>query len=157
VTGKLLKGYKIGKSTYKVHLDGYNFLPYLTGKTDKGPRESFFYFSDDGDLTGLRYDNWKLVFMEQRQRGTLQVWFEPYTLLRGPKLFNLRLDPYERADVTSNTYWDWYLDHAYLLIPAQSYVANFLGTFEEYPPRQKAASFSLEKVLDQLQQNIGSK
>ena len=157
VTSKLLKGYKVGKTTYNVHLDGYNFLPYLTGQTKKGPRESFFYFSDDGDLTGLRYDNWKLVFMEQRQRGTLQIWFEPYTLLRGPKLFNLRLDPYERADVTSNTYWDWYIDHAYLLVPAQSYVANFLATFKKYPPRQKAASFSLEKVLDQLQKNIGSK
>jgi arylsulfatase len=157
VTSKLLKGYKAGKTTYKVHLDGYNFLPYLTGKEPKGPRDSFFYFSDDGDLTGLRYDNWKVVFMEQRQRGTLQIWFEPYTLLRAPKLFNLRMDPYERADVTSNTYWDWYIDHVFLMLPAQSYVANFLGTFKEYPPRQKAGSFSLEKVLDQLQQNIGSK
>jgi arylsulfatase A-like enzyme len=157
VTGKLLKGYKVGKTTYKVHLDGYNFLPYLTGQEKKGPRESFFYFSDDGDLTGLRYDNWKLVFMEQRQRGTLQIWFEPYTLLRAPKLFNLRTDPYERADITSNTYWDWYIDHAFLMIPAQAYVANFLSTFREYPPRQKAASFSLEKVLDQLQQGSGSK
>jgi arylsulfatase A-like enzyme len=151
VTDKLLKGYKAGETTYKVHLDGYNALPYLTGKETKSPRDSFFYFSDDGDLTGLRYDNWKLVFMEQRERGTLQIWFEPYTVLRAPKLFNLRTDPYERADVTSNTYWDWYFDHAFLIVPAQSYVANFLATFKEYPPRQKAASFSLEKVLDQLQ------
>jgi arylsulfatase len=105
----------------------------------------------------MRYDNWKLVFMEQRGRGTLGIWFEPYTLLRGPKLYNLRMDPYERADVTSNTYWDWYIDHAFLLVPAQTYVANFLGTFQEFPPRQKAASFSLEKVLEQLQKNIGSK
>ncbi len=157
VTSKLLKGDKVGKTTYKVHLDGYNFLPYLTGQEKKGPRESFFYFSDDGDLTALRYDNWKLVFMEQRMPGTLQVWFEPYTHLRAPKLFNLRMDPYERADVTSNTYWDWYIDHAFLLVPAQAYVANFLGTFKEYPPRQKAASFSLDKVLEQLQQSPGAK
>jgi arylsulfatase A-like enzyme len=157
VTSKLLKGYKVGNATYKVHLDGYNFLPYLTGQEKKGPRESFFYFSDDGDLTALRYDNWKLVFMEQRQRGTLQIWFEPYTTLRAPKLFNLRMDPYERADVTSNTYWDWYIDHAFLMVPAQAYVAKFLGTFKEFPPRQKAASFSLEKVLNQLQEGSGSK
>jgi arylsulfatase len=157
VTNKLLKGYKIGKTTYKGHLDGYNCLPYLTGQEAKSPRDSFFYFSDDGDLTALRYDNWKLVFMEQRQRGTLQIWFEPYTLLRAPKLFNLRMDPYERADVTSNTYWDWYINHAFLIVPAQDYVGKFLATFKEFPPRQKAASFSLEKVLDQLQHNLGSK
>ncbi|MBN2107688.1 MAG: sulfatase-like hydrolase/transferase, partial [Deltaproteobacteria bacterium] len=157
IKAKLIAGYKVGSTTYKVHLDGYNFLPYLTGKEPKSPRESFFYFSDDGDLTGLRYDNWKLVFMEQRERGTLQVWFEPYTLLRAPKLFNLRLDPYERADITSNTYWDWYINHAFLMIPAQSYVANFLATFKEFPPRQKAASFSLEKVLKNLQESSGAK
>jgi arylsulfatase len=157
VKSKLLKGDTIGNTTYKVHLDGYNFLPHLSGKESKSPRESFFYFSDDGDLTALRYDNWKLVFMEQRQRGTLQVWFEPYTQLRAPKLFNLRTDPYERADVTSNTYWDWYIDHAFLMVPAQGYVANFLATFQDYPPRQKPASFSLARVLEKLQENHGSK
>ncbi len=157
IKGKLLKGHKVGKNTYKVHLDGYNFLPHLTGQESKGPRESFFYFSDDGDLTALRYDHWKLVFMEQRERGTLQTWFEPYTVLRAPKLYNLRLDPYERADVTSNTYWDWYIDHAFLLVPAQGYVANFLGTFRDYPPRQKAGSFNLSQVLEKLQQNHASK
>lgn len=157
VTDKLLKGHKIGNTTYKVHLDGYNCLSYLTGKETNSPRDSFFYFSDDGDLTALRYDHWKLVFMEQRERGTLQIWFEPYTLLRAPKLFNLRMDPYERADVTSNTYWDWYINHAFLIVPAQDYVGKFLATFKEFPPRQKAASFSLEKVLDQLQHNLGSK
>ncbi len=151
IKGKLLKGHKAGKRTYKVHLDGYNFLPYLTGREKKGPRVEFFYFSDDGDLTGLRYDNWKMVFAEQRQRGTLQIWFEPYTLLRAPKMFNLRTDPYERADVTSNTYWDWYIDHAFLLVPAQAYVGKFLATFREFPPRQKAASFTLDQVLEKLQ------
>jgi arylsulfatase len=151
VKGKLLKGHQVGKMNYKVHLDGYNFLPYLTGKEAKSPRESFFYFSDDGDLTGLRYDNWKVVFMEQRQQGTLAVWFEPYTTLRAPKLFNLRTDPYERADITSNTYWDWLIERTYLMMAAQPYVANFLVTFREYPPRQKAGSFTVGKALEQLQ------
>jgi hypothetical protein len=140
VTEKLLKGHKVGNMTYKVHLDGYNLLPYLTGKTKESPRESFLYCNDDQQLTGLRYDNWKLVFMEQRVRGTLQIWAEPFVSLRLPKIYNLRLDPYERADVTSNTYYDWLLDRAFLLVPAQDYVGKFLMTFKDYPPRQKAAS-----------------
>ena len=93
VKEKLLTGYTAGKETYKVHLDGYNFLPYLTGEEKKGPRKEFFYFSDDGDLTDLRYDNWKFVFAEQRVPGTLQVWAEPFTHLRVPLIFNLRQDP----------------------------------------------------------------
>ncbi len=154
---KLKKGHKAGNMEYKVHIDGYNFLPYLTGKEQKSPREEFFYFSDDGDMQALRYDNWKVVFAQQRAQGTMLVWGEPLVNTRIPWLFNLRTDPYERATITSNTYWDWYIDHAFLMVPAQAYVANFLATFKEYPPRQKAASFSLEKVLDQLQRNIGSK
>ncbi|MGE0266349.1 MAG: arylsulfatase [Candidatus Obscuribacterales bacterium] len=157
VTDKLLKGYKVGDKTFKVHLDGYNCLPYLTGKAEKSPRENFFYFSDDGELTALRYDNWKMVFAEQRKPGTLAVWAEPYTLLRCPKLFNLRTDPYERADITSNTYWDWYLNHAFVMMPVQHYVANFLSTFKEYPPRQKAASFTIDQVMDKLQTPQGGR
>lgn len=141
--------------TYKVHLDGYNFLPYLTGKEEKGPRHEIFYFSDDGDLTALRYDAWKLVFMEQRATGTLKLWANPFTPLRIPLIFNLRRDPYERAQLTSNTYYDWLLDRAYLLVPAQAYAGKFLETFKEFPPRQKAASFSLEKVMDALSQPGG--
>ncbi|MDW2458195.1 arylsulfatase, partial [Vibrio sp. 1249-1] len=141
---KLLKGYSAGDKKFKVHLDGYNFLPYLTGKEEKAPREEIFYFSDDGDLTALRYNKWKLVFMEQRAKGTLRIWAEPFTKLRVPKIFNLRMDPYEVADVTSNTYYDWMLDRAYMLVPAQAYVGRFLETFKEFPPRQKAASFSLD-------------
>jgi arylsulfatase len=150
VTDKLLKGYAAGGATYKVHLDGYDLVPYLTGKAEKSPRESFLYCNDDQQLTGLRYDNWKLVFMEQRAPGTLRVWAEPFTPLRIPKIFNLRTDPYERADVTSNTYYDWYLDHAFMLVPAQDYVAKFLMTFKEYPQRQKAASFNLDEVMESL-------
>ena len=136
---------------YKVHLDGYNFLPYLTGESDEAPRHEIFYFSDDGDLTALRFNDWKLIFMEQRAVGTLAVWANPFTPLRVPLIFNLRRDPYERANLTSNTYYDWVLDHAFMLVPAQAYVAEFMSTFEEYPPRMKAASFSLDKVMDALQ------
>ena len=137
---------------YNVHLDGYNFLPLLTGESEEGPRHEVFYFSDDGDLTALRYDDWKLVFMEQRIEGTFEVWANPFTPLRVPLMFNLRRDPYERAQLTSNTYYDWLLDHSFLALPAQSYVASFLETFKEFPPRMKAASFSLDQVMEALEQ-----
>jgi arylsulfatase A-like enzyme len=153
---KLKEGYKAGEKTFKVHLDGYNLLPYLTGVEKKSPRLAFFYFSDDGDLTGLRYDNWKMVFMEQRATGTLRIWAEPFVALRVPKLFNLRTDPYERSDITSNTYYDWFLDHVYLLMPAQSVVGEFLKTFKEFPPRQKAASFTVDQVMEKLTSGITS-
>jgi len=153
---KLLKGHTAGSKTYKVHLDGYNMLDYWTGQVDESPRLEFFYFSDDGDLTALRYDNWKIVFMEQRSTGTLQVWAEPYTVLRCPKLFNLLTDPYERADITSNTYYDWYLDHSYLMIPSQPFVGQLLETFKEFPPRQKAASFTVGQVMEKISAPLGA-
>ena len=150
VTERLLDGDKINGRKYKVHLDGYNILPLLTGEADVSSRHEIFYFSDDGDLTALRYDDWKLIFMEQKATGTLRVWMEPFVPLRIPLIFNLRRDPFEKADITSNTYYDWLLDRAYLLVPAQAYVGNFLTTFQEYPPRQKAASFSLDQVMEKL-------
>ena len=117
---------------------------------------SFFYFSDDCDLVAIRYDNWKLVFLEQRAIGTLGIWAEPFTHLRVPKMYNLRTDPFERADLVSNTYWDWLIDHEFLVLPAQKIVGEFLATFIEFPPRQKAASFNLDTVLEKLEQGIGS-
>ena len=156
VTQKLLKGYKVGSKTFTVHLDGYNFLPYFKGETKKSPRTSYFYFSDDGDLMAMRYDNWKIVFLEQRAPGTMRIWAEPMVPLRVPKLFNLRTDPYERADVTSNTYYDWLLNHVYLLVPAQQIVGEFLQTFKEYPPRQKAASFTVDQVMAKLSEQAGA-
>jgi len=114
--GKAPQGLQGRETTFKVHLDGYNLLPYLTGQEAKSPRKEFFYFSDEGDLTALRYDNWKLIFAEQKTPGTLAVWMDPFTMLRVPLIFNLRLDPYERATITSNTYYDWFLDHAFIAL-----------------------------------------
>ena len=154
---KLMKGgvEAIGR-TYKVHLDGYNILPLLTGETDKGPRREIFYFSDDGDLTALRYQDWKMIFMEQKVPGTFRVWQEPFVPLRVPFIFNLRRDPYERSTITSNTYYDWLLDRAFLLVPAQAYVAQFIETFKDFPPRQKAASFSLDDVMEKMKAPAGA-
>lgn len=137
---------------YKVHLDGYNFLPYLLGETDEGPRDEIFYFGDQGELTALRYQDWKIIFLEQERYTTLRAWAEPWTELRVPLLFNLRRDPYERAYRTSNTYYDWMLDRVYLYVPAQAYVGQFLETFQEFPPRQKPASFSIDQVMEKLQE-----
>ena len=156
VKGKLLKGHSAAGKSFKTHLDGYDLTPYLTRKETTGPRKGFFYFSDDGDLVALRFDNWKMVFMEQRCRGTLQVWAEPFTPLRVPKLFNLRTDPFERADTTSNTYWDWYVNKGYLIMAAQGIVAEFLKTFREYPPRQKAASFTIDQAMERMNASLSS-
>jgi arylsulfatase len=151
VKEKLLKGHKAGRKRFRVHLDGYDLLPYLTGEAERSPRNQFFYFNDDGDLVAFRYDNWKVVFLQQRAQGTLAIWGEPFVATRIPYLYNLRTDPYERADVTSNTYWDWYLDRIFLLVPAQAMVAEFLQTFADFPPRMKAASFTIDKVQEKLE------
>ncbi len=149
---KLLKGHKAAGKTFRVHLDGDNFLPYLTGKEKKAPRMQFFYFSDTGDMLALRYDNWKMHFAQQRTPGTLAVWFEPFTVTRIPMLYNLKTDPFERATITSNTYWDWYIDHAWILYPLKDVVGKFLVTFKDYPPRQKAGSFSIGDALKKLEE-----
>jgi arylsulfatase A-like enzyme len=153
---RLRAGTELDGTAYRVHLDGHDQLPYLTGEVDASPRQHFFYVSDDGDLTALRFDNWKVVFLEQRAAGTLRVWAEPYTELRVPKIFNLRTDPYERADITSNTYYDWMLDRAWILIPAQAYVTKMLKTLVEFPPRQSPASFSLDQVMAKLGAGVTS-
>jgi arylsulfatase len=150
IVEKLKKGYQAGEKTFKVHIDGYNLLPYLTGEEEKSPRKGFIYFDDDGNLVALRYDNWKMVFMEQRAPGTLRIWAEPFTPLRIPKLYNLRTDPFERADITSNTYYDWFIHHAYMIYAAQFIALEFANTFKEFPPRQKAASFTIDQALEKM-------
>jgi arylsulfatase len=152
---KLLKGHQAGNKTFKVHLDGYNQLPYLTGQQPHSAREEFFYFNDDGDLVAMRYGQWKVVFEEQRERGTLQIWAEPFTKLRVPKIFNLRADPYERADITSNTYWDWLMsDGAASIIAGPAVAGKFLATFKDYPPSQRPASFSIDQMVEKLQRQF---
>jgi arylsulfatase len=150
VVEKLRKGHQANGKTFKNHIDGYNLLPYLTGEEKESPRKLFVYFDDDGNVVAMRYDNWKCVFMEQRCPGTLQVWAEPFTPLRLPKLFNLRTDPFERADITSNTYWDWYLHHDYIIFAAQAIAAKYADTFKDFPPRQKAASFTIDDALAKM-------
>jgi arylsulfatase len=150
---KLQKGHSAAGRSFKVHLDGYDFLPYLTGKQEKGPRNEFFYFNDDGELVGLRVNQWKLVFMEQRAHY-FDVWANPFVSLRVPKIFNLRSDPYERADTDSNNYRHWWIRHAFLLVPAQDYVGRFLATFREFPPRQKPAKFNMDDVMTIMQEGL---
>jgi arylsulfatase A-like enzyme len=150
VKEKLLTGYEAAGKTFKVHLDGYNMLPLLTGETTKDPREEFFYINDDAQVVAVRYDNWKVVFMEQRAKGTMGIWAEPFTPLRAPKIFNLRTDPYEMADVTSNSYWDWIFDHGFIYVPTQAIVGKFLMSFKDFPPRQKPGSFNLDEVMRKI-------
>jgi arylsulfatase A-like enzyme len=150
IVEKCKKGYKAGDKTYRAHIDGYNLLPYLTGKEKKSPRKGMIYFDDDGNLVAIRFDNWKAVFMEQRCQGTLQVWAEPFTVLRLPKLYNLRTDPYEFADVTSNAYWDWVLSKGYMTFAGTTLATDFAKTFRDFPPRQKAASFTIDDALEKM-------
>ena len=154
VKQQLLSSYKAGEASYRVHLDGYDLTPFLTGKTPKSPRKDFVYFSDDGDLVAYRYDNWKFVYAQQRAEGTFAVWMEPFVKTRMPMLFNLRTDPYERAPITSNTYWDWMLDRTFVMDYARRNIGEFLRTFREYPPRQKPASFTIDQMIESLQKSL---
>jgi len=148
VKSKLLSG-----KTFKVHLDGYNFLPYFTGKVKEGPRKEMFYFTDDGQLSALRFGQWKLMFTEQRAHG-MDVWQEPLVTLRFPKLFNLRRDPFERADWESGAYETWRFERLFLITPAAAYVGKFLGTFRKFPPRQKPGSFNLDRIMEKLKKPV---
>jgi arylsulfatase len=152
---KMLTGYPAAGKTFKLHLDGFSQLPYLTGQADKGARRGFFYFNDDGDLVALRFENWKAMFMEQRAPGTLQVWAEPFTALRVPKIYDLRADPFEQADITSNSYYAWMLEQGYLLFAASTVTEEFLKTFKDFPPSQRAASFTIDQAMEKLRQNLG--
>ncbi len=146
---RMMEGPVFGEDNTKVHLDGYNFLPRWKGETDEPPRRDFFYFSDTGDLLNMRYMKYKMVFAEQRAEG-FAVWEEPFVPLRLPKLYDLRADPFERADHESIGYSRWRIDRAFVFVPAQVMVADFLKTFVEYPPRQKPASFGIDQVLEKL-------
>jgi len=154
VKEQLLDSMRVGRRNFKVHLDGYDIREALAGRSPS-PRHEFFYFNDEGSLVGLRFDQWKIVFAEQRSHG-FDVWQDPFTPLRLPKIFNLRTDPFEIADHEAIGYGQWRIDRTFLLVPAQQYVAQFLATFREYPPRQEVGSFSLDQVLENLQQSTGN-
>lgn len=151
---RLVNGTSINGNQFKVHLDGYNQLPYLTGQQPKSGREDFYYFNDDGEVVAYRYGNWNIVFCEQREPGGFQVWANPFTCLRAPKVFNLRMDPYERADSVSDQYYDWLAQNAYLIQYGVWRVAPFLQTFKDYPPSQRSASFSIDQMVDALMRSV---
>jgi arylsulfatase A-like enzyme len=155
VTEKLLTGYESGGKTFKVHLDGYDQRDVLAG-TGPGKRNEYFYWTDDGNLAGLRYERWKMVFLDQRAES-LNVWQEPLVALRFPKLIDIKGDPFERAQNDAGDYDRWRVEHAFMLVPAQAYVAAHLKTYVEFPPRQKPGSFSLDHVLSKLQEAGGGK
>jgi arylsulfatase A-like enzyme len=157
VKDRLLNSANIGGKSFKVHLDGYNQLAYLTGQQPKSARNEFFYLNDDGNVVAYRYNDWKIVFCEQRKPGGFEVWANPFTCLRAPKVFNLRMDPMERADVVSDQYYDWLAKNAYLIQYGVWRVAPFLQTFKGYPPSQRPASFSIDQMVDGLMKSIGSK
>lgn len=150
VKEELLAGMDLGGTTYKNHLDGYNFLPYLTGQEPTGPRKEFFYFTDEGELAALRYQNWKVHFIVQDSPGTLEVWQREFRGLRMPLLFNLRTDPYEMAPIISNTYWDWMLDHAFVIYPLGDVIAPFLQSLQDFPPSQKPGSFTVGDAFEAI-------
>jgi arylsulfatase A-like enzyme len=152
IQDRLLKGWTLGDRTYKVHLDGYNQLAYLTGEQPHSARRGFLYFNDDAQLVAIRFDNWKLVFYEQKTPGTLDVWGEPFTDRRLPLFFNLRMDPYERAQITSNEYFAWTMHKAYLAYGAQAIAGAFVASLKEYPPHQRPQSFNLDQIMNSLRQ-----
>lgn len=151
VVEKLLEGYEVDGKTFKVHIDGFNMLPYITAEVEESPRQTFFYVSDDGDILAIRHKDWKAVLLEQREK-TLRCWAEPFVPLRIPKFFNLRRDPFERADENSNTYYDWIISHAYLVYGLQDLVAQQIENFIKFPPRTKPAAFNLDEVMRHLEE-----
>jgi arylsulfatase len=150
IVDKAKKGYKACGRTYKNHIDGHNLLPYLSGEVKESPRKLFVYISDDGDILAIRFDNWKIVFMEQRCKGTLQVWSEPFIRLRLPKLYNLRTDPYEFADTTSNTYYEWFIRRDYIVLTANMIVMKWAETFKDFPSIQKPNTFTIGDAISKM-------
>ena len=151
---KLLQGYRAGNKEFKVHLDGYDQRDLLAGKGSDQRRE-FFYWTDDGDLAGLRYDQYKVVFMEQEAEG-LEVWMKPLIPLRAPKLFNIRSDPFERSEEEAGDYVKWFVEHMFVMVPAQSIVGQHLATFKDFPPRQRPGSFSIDQAMEMLMKQAGN-
>lgn len=152
----LLKGKEVGNKTFKVHLDGYNLMPALKGEGN-WPRKEFIYWTDDGSVAALRYNNWKVTFLKQNAEG-LKVWLHPFEVLRAPLLTNLRMDPFERAEAEDAMgFQRWYMEHMYAIAPAAGYVGQWLQSFREFPPRQKPGSFNLDRVMESVTRGAGDK
>jgi arylsulfatase len=151
IIDKLKAGHSANGKHFRVKIDGYNLLPYLTGATEECPRGWFFYTNDDGKIVAIRYGDWKAVFAEQRAK-TMQLWAEPFVDLRMPKIFNLRRDPFERADENSNGYWNWMVEHLFVIYPMQALAAEQVQSFREFPPRQKPGAFNLDRVIEQMKE-----
>ena len=155
INEQLLKGKRVGGRNYKVHIDGYNLLPALQGEAE-WPRKEFLYWTDDGQVAALRYNNWKATFLRQDAHG-LDVWVMPYTVLRAPMLANLRMDPFERAWDETIGYPRWWVDHMFMFAPAATIVGEWLQSFREFPPRQKPGSFNLDRVMEAITKGAGDK
>jgi arylsulfatase A-like enzyme len=155
VKEKLREGVELNGRSYRNYIDGYNQLDYLSGKTKESPRNEFWYVGDDGQVMAARYKDWKVVFLENRA-NRLQIWKEPFVQLRAPDLYNLRRDPFEKAKIGSNTYEDWYIDRAFVMIPIQQLAGQFLMTMKDFPPSQKPGSWNLSEIEKQISQGIGS-
>lgn len=156
IKSQLKKGTKINGQKYKNYIDGYNMLPYLTGEIKESPRKEFWYVNDDGQVVAARYNDWKVVFLSNRGEA-FGVWMEPFTELRVPLLFNLRRDPFEKSQHNANVYYDWLLDHVYVITPIQAMAAQFLQTMEDYPPSQSPGSFNLSKIEEKLKSTMGAR
>jgi arylsulfatase len=156
IVDKLKKGVELNGRKYKNYIDGYNQLDYLSGKAKESPRNEFIYVNDDGHVVAMRYGQWKAVFLENRAHA-FEVWREPFVELRVPLLFNLRRDPFEKAQHNSNTYNDWFLDRVFVLVPMQQLAGKFLMTMKEYPPSQTPGSFNLEKIQKMIEGATGGK
>ncbi len=151
IKDKLARGTELNGRKYRNYIDGTNMLDYFSGKVKDSPRHEFIYAGDEGQILAMRYDDWKAVFQEQKEEKTVRIWLEPFTELRAPMLFNLRRDPFEKAQHASNTYWDWYIDHIFVVVPLQAMAGKFLATMKEYPPSQTPGSFNLEKIKKQIE------
>ena len=148
INEELLKGKKIGDMTYRVHLDGYNLLPYFKGQ-EEWPRHDFIQWTDDGSVAAVRYNNWKITFLRQNANG-ITVWETPFEQLRAPMITNLRMDPLEKAFDESIGYWKWWIEHMFIIAPASAFVGRWLQSFKEFPPRQKPGSFNLDRVMEEM-------
>lgn len=152
---QLKEGVELNGRFYRNYIDGHDMTGYITGQTETSPRREFIYAGDEGQILAMRYDDWKVTFLEQEEEKTVRIWLSPFTELRAPLLTNLRRDPFEKAQHASNTYWDWYIDRIFVIVPIQGMAAEFLKTMKEYPPSQTPGSFNIDKIQKMIESGRG--